>query len=112
MGHTDAVAYDPSARDGAGTSPFEWGGKQTALCVPRDVTIRRRILVGQKCPSHGRFPGPRRRGAASWLTFLFRVHGFRGKARFVLIFCCRCEGLHTIEKGTSMELFSEPISIG
>jgi hypothetical protein len=24
---TDSVAYDPSARDYAGTSPSEWGGK-------------------------------------------------------------------------------------
>jgi hypothetical protein len=76
------------------------------------VTIRRRILGSQKCPSHGPFRRPPRRRAARWLAFLFGAHGFRGKARFVLIFCCSCEGLHTIEKGNRPELFFRPISAG
>jgi hypothetical protein len=32
------------------------------------------------------------------MAFLFQAQGFRGKARFVLILCCTCEGSQTNEK--------------
>jgi hypothetical protein len=31
-------------------------------------------------------------GMAVLAGFLFAAHGFRGKARFVLLPCCTCEG--------------------
>src|SRR5690242_1115924 len=47
MGHLHAVAHDPSARDYAGTSPFEWGGRETRrLCdIPTTKPGRQEVPI-------------------------------------------------------------------
>src|SRR5262249_4932787 len=52
------------------------------------MTIWRRSAWGQKCLCDGTLGVVSRRGAAELLRFLFGVHGFCGKARFVLVSCC------------------------
>jgi hypothetical protein len=53
---------------------------------------------------------PRRRIADS-LRFLFQALGFRGKARFVLLLCCACEGSRTDKFIESGRIFFPDISM-
>ncbi len=76
-----------------------------------DVTPPHDILTtnswrARECPPHLAFCGVVLRGRADSLLFLFLAHGFRGKARFVLSFCCTCEGVET----TREREFQTPLS--
>src|SRR5207245_9007290 len=74
-------------------APFE--GVKLLRCLGADRRRKGRKSATQKCPSLRPFCPVPRRGSAEWLEFLSRVLGFRGKARFVLVACCNCEGSAT-----------------
>jgi hypothetical protein len=68
------------------------------------------MLRLQKSPSQRSFWKVYRWLRAELLRFLFGGLGFRGKARFVLVSCCRCEGRDPTKSTAFGGTFNQAIS--